>query len=259
MAMGNAAWSALRAALPTHSAPAPRTNAALRACLVPQASAEYAVPARIGDYTDFYTSIYHATNIGKQFRPDNPLLLNYQWVPIGYHGRASSWLSRAPRCAGRWVRACRQARLSLVRPMQATPTTSWTMGIYVGSRQRAWKPRGTWQTPNRMCSGLCLLNDWSARDIQGWEYQPLGPFLSKNFGSTLSSWIVTMKCWRRIARQWTRPADDPQPLPYLDAPDLRSNGAIDIQLARDAEQRPRCALTTLAPHTLCRTSYRHAS
>ena len=90
MAMGNAAWSALRAALSDALSTGSAHERALRACLVPQASAEYAVPARIGDYTDFYTSIYHATNIGKQFRPDNPLLPNYKWVPIGYHGRASS-------------------------------------------------------------------------------------------------------------------------------------------------------------------------
>ena len=256
MAMGNAAWSALRAALSDALSTGSAHERALRACLVPQASAEYAVPARIGDYTDFYPSIYHATNIGKQFRPDNPLLPNYKWVPIGYHGRASSLVVSGT--------ALRRPVGQSMPPGATQPSFGpckrldyeLEMGIYVGPGN-ALGNRVAMADAESHVFGLCLLNDWSARDIQGWEYQPLGPFLSKNFGSTLSPWIVTMEALAPYRTAWTRPPDDPQPLPYLDAPDLRSNGAIDIQLAVTLSSAKMRA-DNVAPHTLCRTSYRHA-
>lgn len=256
MAMGPAAWSALRTALSDALRMGSAREAALRACLVPQADAEYALPARVGDYTDFYTSVYHATNIGKQFRPDNPLLPNYKWVPIGYHGRASSLVvsgtglhrpvgqSMPPGASEPAFGPCKRLDYEL------------EMGIYIGPGN-ALGERVAMADAEGHVFGLCLLNDWSARDIQGWEYQPLGPFLSKNFGSTVSPWIVTLEALAPYRTAWTRPADDPQPLPYLDSADLRSRGAIDIQLAVTLSTA-RMRASNVAPQTLCRTSYRHA-
>ncbi len=256
MAAGQTAWSALRAALSDAlSAGSPREGA-LRACLVSQADVEYTVPAHVGDYTDFYTSVYHATNIGKQFRPDNPLLPNYKWVPIGYHGRASSLI-----ISGQSLR--RPVGQSM--PPGATEPAfgpckrldyELELGIYVGSGN-ALGERIAIADAESHVFGLCLLNDWSARDIQGWEYQPLGPFLSKNFGSTLSPWIVTLEALAPYRTAWTRAADDPQPLPYLDHAGLRSDGAIDIQLAVTLSTA-KMRVEKLAPQSLCQTSYRHA-
>ncbi|MBL8309606.1 MAG: fumarylacetoacetase [Burkholderiales bacterium] len=256
MAMGQTAWSSLRAALCDALGRGSIHEAALRRCLVSQSDAEYAVPARVGDYTDFYTSVYHATNIGKQFRPDNPLLPNYKWVPIGYHGRASSLV-----ISGHPLR--RPVGQSL--PPGATQPSfgpckrldyELEMGIYVGSGN-ALGERISMANAEAHVFGLCLLNDWSARDIQGWEYQPLGPFLSKNFGSTVSPWIVTLEALAPYRTAWSRPAEDPQPLPYLDSADLRDCGAIDIQLVVTLSST-RMRAQNIAPHTLCRTSYRHA-
>ena len=256
MAMGNAAWSALRAAL----SDALRTGSAHEGGTArlpgPAGSAEYTVPARIGDYTDFYTSIYHATNIGKQFRPDNPLLPNYKWCRSATTAARRPGWSRAPRCAGRSVRACRRARLSPSFGPCKRLDYELEMGIYVGPGN-ALGNRVAMADAESHVFGLCLLNDWSARDIQGWGVPAPWPFLSKNFGSTLSPWIVTMEALAPYRTAWTRPADDPQPLPYLDAPDLRSNGAIDIQLAVTLSSAKMRA-DNVAPHTLCRTSYRHA-
>ena len=256
MAHGNAASTALRLALSRLLRAGSAHEAEMLACLVAQSDAEYALPARIGDYTDFYTSVYHATNIGRQFRPDNPLLPNYKWVPIGYHGRASSIVISGqsfPRPAGQ-----------LMPPGAQSPTLApckrmdyeLEMGIFVGSGNALGARIGIDDAESHVF-GLCLLNDWSARDIQGWEYQPLGPFLSKNFASTISPWIVTLEALAPYRQRFTRANDDPQPLPYLDSAALRSEGAFDIQLevlietALMREQRS-------APHRICLTSYRHA-
>ena len=256
MAHGNAASTALRLALSRLLRAGSAHEAEMLACLVAQSDAEYALPAHIGDYTDFYTSVYHATNIGRQFRPDNPLLPNYKWVPIGYHGRASSIVISGqsfPRPAGQ-----------LMPPGAQSPTLApckrmdyeLEMGIFVGSGNALGARIGIDDAESHVF-GLCLLNDWSARDIQGWEYQPLGPFLSKNFASTISPWIVTLEALAPYRNAWTRATDDPQPLPYLDSTALRSEGAFDIQLevlietALMREQRS-------APHRICLTSYRHA-
>ena len=256
MAHGNAASTALRLALSRLLRAGSAHEAEMLACLVAQSDAEYALPAHIGDYTDFYTSVYHATNIGRQFRPDNPLLPNYKWVPIGYHGRASSIVISGqsfPRPAGQ-----------LMPPGAQSPTLApckrmdyeLEMGIFVGSGNALGARIGIDDAESHVF-GLCLLNDWSARDIQGWEYQPLGPFLSKNFASTISPWIVTLEALAPYRQRFTRANDDPQPLPYLDSAALRSEGAFDIQLevlietALMREQRS-------APHRICLTSYRHA-
>ena len=229
MAMGKAAWSALRHALSAAFAEGAADQEALAECLVAQSEAEYDVPARIGDYTDFYTSINHATNIGKLFRPDNPLLPNYQWVPIGYHGRSSSidvsgqafhrphGQLKGPDAEQPSLGACKRLDYEL------------EVGIYIGEGNDL----GTQITIDKAedhVFGLCLFNDWSARDIQGWEYQPLGPFLAKNFASTVSPWIVTMEALAPFRSAWQRPADHPQPLPYLDSAEHRESGAVDMQL-----------------------------
>ena len=256
MAMGQSAWSALRAALSDALRSGSAHEATLRPCLLPQAIAEYTVPSSIAAYTDFYTSVYHATNIGKQFRPDNPLLPNYKWVPIGYHGRASSLVvsgtglhrpvgqSMPPGATEPSFGPCKRLDYEL------------EMGVYVGPGNALGERIAIGDAESHVF-GLCLLNDWSARDIQGWEYQPLGPFLSKNFGSTLSPWIVTLEALAPYRTAWTRPDGDPQPLPYLDAPDLRSTGAIDIKLEVTLSSAKMRA-GNVPPHALCRTSYRHA-
>ena len=256
MAMGDDAWSALRLALSRALRTSSPLAGALRACLIPQSEAEYSVSARIGDYTDFYTSIHHATNIGRLFRPDNPLLPNYKWVPIGYHGRASSIAISGQQIA----RPLGQT----MAPGAQAPTLGpsrrldyeMEIGVFIGTGN-ALGSRIAVDRAEGHVFGLCLLNDWSARDIQAWEYQPLGPVLSKNFATTVSPWIVTLEALAPYRVAWTRPPDDPQPLPYLDAPTLRSEGAFDIQLEvliETAKMRARRE----APARLSLTSYRHA-
>lgn len=256
MAMGPDAWSALRRALSrVLRAGAPEADA-LRGCLVAQAEAEHAVPARIGDYTDFYTSVHHATNVGRLFRPDNPLLPNYKWVPIGYHGRASTIDVSGqafPRPVGQTMPPGAQA--PVFGPSRRLDY-ELELGVFIGPGNGPGE-RVAIKDAERHVFGLCLLNDWSARDIQAWEYQPLGPFLSKNFATTVSPWIVTLEALAPYRAPWTRPEGDPQPLPYLDSPATREHGAIDIQLE--------VALRTAAMDRdggaaarLSRTSFKHA-
>ncbi len=229
MAMGPEAAAALRgalsAALRAGSALAPRLDGAL----VGQSAVEYRVAADVGDYTDFYASIFHATAVGRLFRPDNPLLPNFKWLPIGYHGRASSIRVSGfdfPRPQGQVLPAGAQApRLSPTRRLDY----ELEVGIFVG-RGNALGAAVPLREAEQHVFGLCLLNDWSARDIQAWEYQPLGPFLGKSFATTVSPWVVTLEALAPFRLPWTRAPDEPQPLPYLaDAAALRS-GAIDIQL-----------------------------
>ena len=256
MAMGTTASSALRLALSRVLRVGSTLEAQLHAGLVAQSDAEYALPAHIGDYTDFYTSVYHATNIGRQFRPDNPLLPNYKWVPIGYHGRASSIAISGqsfPRPVGQLMPPGAEApRLAPCKRMDY----ELEMGIFIGSGNVLGTRIGIDKAESHVF-GLCLLNDWSARDIQGWEYQPLGPFLSKNFASTISPWIVTLEALAPYRNAWTRDANDPQPLPYLDSTALRGEGAFDIQLeALIITEKMR--EQSLPPHRICLTNYRHA-
>ncbi len=197
--------------------------------LVAQSQVELGLPCEIGDYTDFYTSIHHATTIGRQFRPDQPLLPNYRWVPIGYHGRASSIVAsghgfrrprgqtRAPDAAAPVLGPCARLDYEL------------EIGVVIGQPNALGEPITMARAEDHVF-GLALFNDWSARDIQGWEYQPLGPFLSKNFASTLSPWIVTLEALAPYRRPFVRAAGEPDPLPYLDAPDNRASGAFDIEL-----------------------------
>lgn len=229
MALGQSHWSALRLALSR----ALREGAALRATveplLVAQADAEYTTPARIGDYTDFYISVHHATAVGKQFRPDNPLLPNYKWVPIGYHGRASSIgvNQKFPRPVGQ-TRPANEGETPQFGPC-ARLDYELELGIFVGTGN-AQGERIELADADSHVFGLCILNDWSARDIQAWEYQPLGPFLSKNFASTISPWIVTMEALEPFRTQWNRGAGEPQPMPYLSSDANRAMGAYDVQM-----------------------------
>jgi fumarylacetoacetase len=256
MALGAAAWSALRLALSRalHAGAADQPQWA--ACLVPQAGAEFAVPARIGDYTDFYTSVHHATNIGRQFRPDNPLLPNYKWVPIGYHGRASSIAVSGQR----FLRPVGQTMPPGATEPRFGPCQrldyELEIGIFVGPGNPGGEPIPMDQAESHVF-GVCLLNDWSARDIQAWEYQPLGPFLSKNFATTISPWIVTLEALAPFRMPFTRPADDPQPLPYLQSPGNSLIGALDLQLEVQLQSEPMRAAGIDAAR-LTHTSYRHA-
>lgn len=256
MSLGEKSWSALRLALSRALREGSPYEAQLRPCLIAQSAVEYALPAHIGDYTDFYTSVYHATNIGRQFRPDNPLLPNYKWVPIGYHGRASSIAVSGhafPRPVGQLMPP--GALAPILAPCKRMDY-ELEMGIFVGTGN-ASGTRIDIEDAESHVFGLCLLNDWSARDIQGWEYQPLGPFLSKNFASTISPWIVTLEALAPYRSAWTRATDDPQPLPYLDSPSLRREGAFDIELEVLIDTEKMRA-QSLAPHRICLTSYRHA-
>ena len=256
MALGTPAWSALRLALSRALREGSATQAALQDGLVPQAEAEYDVPARIGDYTDFYTSVHHATNIGRLFRPDNPLLPNYKWVPIGYHGRASS--------IGISGQQFRRPVGQTLAPGATEPTLGPSkrldieleLGIFIGSGNALGEAIDITQAEDHVF-GICLLNDWSARDIQGWEYQPLGPFLSKSFASTLSPWVVTLEALAPYRVPFTRPAEDPQPMAYLDSAANRSGGAFDIQL-QVGLLTPKMRAAGQTDASICRTSYRHA-
>jgi len=229
MALGPQARRIVRVALSAALAEGSAQQAELAACLVPQADAEMVLPCRIGDYTDFYISVHHATTIGKQFRPDNPLLPNYRWVPIGYHGRASSI-----QVSGQ---AFRRPVGQTKAPQTSVPTLSPSrrldyeleMGIVIGQANAQGEPVPIEHAEDHVF-GLTLFNDWSARDIQGWEYQPLGPYLSKNFASTLSPWVVTMEALAPFRRPFSRPEGDPQPLPYLDSRQNREAGAVEVEL-----------------------------
>jgi fumarylacetoacetase len=229
MSMGREAWSTLRLALSRALREGAPQTQAWHAALVPQLAAEFRVPAQVGDYTDFYTSIHHATAVGRLFRPDNPLLPNYQWVPIGYHGRASSLgVSGQSFRRPRGQTLAQGSSAPVLAPSQRLDY-ELEVGLFVGTGNERGAPIDIVEAEAHLF-GLCLLNDWSARDLQSWEYQPLGPFLSKNFATTLSPWIVTMEALAPYRAAFERPAGDPQPLPYLDSPLNRERGAIDLIL-----------------------------
>ena len=253
MALGDAYWSALRLALSR----ALRTGSALQTLIAPllvsQASAEFSMPAQVGDYTDFYISIHHATAGGKQMRPDAPLLPNYKWVPIGYHGRSSSLVvsgHEVLRPIGQLKPATPDGDPSF-GPCQRLDY-ELEMGVFVGTGN-AQGTRIPIDQADTHIFGLCLLNDWSARDIQYWEYQPLGPFLAKSFATTISPWIVTREALEPFRIPFTRPATDPQPLPYLMSETVKEAGFYDIHLTAElTTERSRAA--KVAPATLTDTN-----
>ncbi|WP_448548415.1 fumarylacetoacetase [Thalassotalea fusca] len=256
MGMGKAVWHAVRVALSEGLATGSALESQLATCLVPMADVEYDLPCRIGDYTDFYTSIHHATSVGKLFRPDNPLLPNYKWVPIGYHGRSSSI-----EVSGH---SFKRPKGQLKPPTADTPVFGackrldyeMEVGIYIGNGNELGDTISMDEAEDHVF-GICLFNDWSARDIQGWEYQPLGPFLAKNFVSTVSPWIVTTEALAPYRCAWTRDESDPQPLEYLESSLNREAGAFDIQLEVQLEtEKMRNANDQAARLSL--SSFRHS-
>jgi fumarylacetoacetase len=189
-----------------------------------------ALPAEIGDYTDFYAGIHHATNVGRLLRPDQPLMPNYKYVPVGYHGRASSVVP--PGAAIRRPSGQIKPASADVPCFAASRRLDYELelGIWVGSGNELGNPVPIGEAASHI-AGYCLLNDWSARDIQGWEYQPLGPFLAKNFATTISPWIVTPEALAPFRlKQPSRPEGDPAPLPYLMDQADQAEGALDLEL-----------------------------
>lgn len=233
MAAGPGVWTMLRGRLSellgADSCPT-SLRAQLETCLVPQSEAAMLLPADIGGYTDFYASIFHATNVGSMFRPDQPLLPNYKWVPIGYHGRSSSLV-----VSGTPVRRPRGQLKPPEAPAPAFgPCKNLDYELELGALVGPGNPLGETIPLADAASrifGVVLLNDWSARDIQAWEYQPLGPFLAKNFATTLSPWVVTMEALAPFrVPAFTRPAGDPAPLPYLTDPADAAHGGLDLTM-----------------------------
>jgi fumarylacetoacetase len=229
MALGPQAWSALRLAL-SRVLSDPSQQARLQKFLTPIAEAELFLPVKIANFTDFYASIFHATNAGKLFRPDNPLMPNYKYVPVAYHSRASSVCvsgtpvrrplgqTKGPNDAAPAYRASRSLDYEL------------ELGFYIGTPSALGEPVPIDRAGGHIF-GFCLLNDWSARDIQAWESLPLGPFLAKNFATSVSPWVVTTEALApyRVAA-FQRPAGDPAPLPYLSSADDQASGGYDIAL-----------------------------
>ncbi len=256
MAMGLEIWSALRLALSRALRTGAAEQAVLTKCLVPLADVEYSLPCRIGDYTDFYTSVFHATSVGALFRPDNPLLPNYKWVPIGYHGRSSS--------IGVSGQSFHRPSGQIKAPDAGQPVLAPSqkldyeleVGIYIGSGNELGEPIDLDEADQHVF-GLCLLNDWSARDIQAWEYQPLGPFLAKNFASTVSPWIVTLEALAPYRVEWTRDLADPKPLAYLDSETNSAHGAFDMALEvyLKTEQMRSAGLEA---HKVCETNFKYS-
>ena len=229
MALGPAHWSALRARLFDLLAEGAPESSQAQAFLVPMPEAVMELPCRIGDYTDFYASINHATNVGRMFRPENPLLPNYKHLPVGYHGRASSIVASGADI----VRPHGQIKPSPEAPPEFAPTRQLDyeleLGFFVGPGNELGQ-RIPIEAAEQHLFGVCLLNDWSARDIQAWEYQPLGPFLAKNFATTISPWVVTMEALAPFRAAAARPSDDPALLPHLLSQQDRECGGLAVEL-----------------------------
>jgi fumarylacetoacetase len=245
MALGPSSWSELRnlliALLSVESDAAIRER--LAPCLVTMRDVQMQLPAQIGDYTDFYASIYHARRVGELFRPDNPLLPNYKHIPIAYHGRSSSIVPSGT---------------DIHRPFGQTKSISGNpgfgpsrsldyeleVGIFIGPGNHLGAPIPIGQAEKHIF-GLCLVNDWSARDMQTWEYQPLGPFLAKSFATTVSCWVVPLAALQPYrAPVFERDPGDPEPLPYLRPPCTKC-GAFDLTL--EVSLQSRLMRTTGAP------------
>jgi fumarylacetoacetase len=230
MALGRDHWSPLRRRIAELLRAGSPHQAAVEPLLVPIHEATMAVPARIGDYTDFYASIHHATNVGSLFRPGNPLLPNYKYVPIGYHGRASSIVvSGTPVHRPNGQSKDAAAAAPVFGPSRSLDY-ELEVGFFAGPANALGDSIPTDDAEDRIF-GLCLVNDWSARDIQAWEYQPLGPFLAKNFATSISPWVVSMDALAPFrVPAYPRPAGDPEPLPYLTSTADRQHGGIDLTL-----------------------------
>ncbi len=234
-------------------APASDRRAASRH-LVAQADVDMLLPAAVGDYTDFYASIFHATNVGRLFRPDNPLLPNYKYIPIGYHGRASSLVPTGTPVR----RPCGQTREGDAEP-KFGPTRAldyeMELGFFVSAGNRPGETIPIGEAEEHIF-GVCLVNDWSARDMQAWEYQPLGPFLAKSFATSLSPWVVTMEALAPFrAPAFRRAEGDPAPQPYLFGQDDREKGGLDLWL-QVSLLSARMREAGIAPAALGRSNFR---
>ena len=256
MQLGLRRWTALRRRLIElldDSAPRPIQNRT-QPLLIPTRDVQMLLPAQIGDYTDFYASIHHATRVGKLFRPDNPLLPNYKYVPIGYHGRASSIVVSGAEIQ----RPCGQTKPTAAETpafgLSRSLDYELEVGIFIGPGNRLGRPIPIAEAEQHIF-GLCLANDWSARDIQSWEYQPLGPFLSKSFATTISPWLVPLQALapHRVPVS-ARPAGDPAPLPYLNSLDP-AHTAINITLEVSL-QSARMRENNFGPHLVGRSNLR---
>ena len=254
MSLGPQAWSALRLGLSRALSTDNGNAAAIRQHLIPMMQTEVRMPVAFRNFTDFFASIFHATNAGRMFRPDSPLMANYKYVPVAYHSRASS-----VRVSGLPIKRPHGQRKG---PNEAEPSYGPSrnldfeleLGAYVGTGTELGNTVAVGKAADHVF-GYCLLNDWSARDVQAWEYQPLGPFLGKNFGTTISPWVVTAEAlapFRTAA--YVRPQGDPAPLPHLDDSEDRANGGLDITLEAyvltEAMRRD-----GIAPHRITQTSF----
>jgi len=201
----------------------------LEPIIIPQSAVKMHLPCEIPDFTDFYAGIYHATNVGSMLRPELPLAPNYQWIPVGYHGRSSSIVPSGVSVK----RPIGQTRASDGKPPYVQPTRrldyELELGVFIGKSNQQGTPIPLDDAEEHFF-GMCILNDWSARDIQAWEAMPLGPFLAKNFATSISPWIVTRHALEPFRKTWSRADDFPQPLPYLNSLNNELHGGIEIHL-----------------------------
>jgi fumarylacetoacetase len=257
MGMGTTSWHALRHALfaMLASNASESVRSLIRPCLIALTDIEYSLPAIIGDYTDFYTSIHHARNVGRLIFPENPLTPNFQWLPIAYHGRASSVAVSGYNFHRPWGQS--------MAPGAPTPTYGpcarldfeLEMGLFVGSGNIQGKQIALANAEEHIF-GMCLLNDWSARDHQFWEMAPLGPFLGKNFCTSISPWIVTMEALEPFRLPFVRPSNEPQPLSYLEHSKNRMHGSVDVQLEVTIESELHRS-KGIKPSLVTKTSFKH--
>ena len=255
LAGANNSYSGLRRKLTSLLNAATATEAervTMTANMIAVDECEFSVPFSIGDYTDFYCSIYHATNVGSMFRPDNPLMPNYKYIPIGYHGRASSIVISGTDIS----RPHGQNRSDAEKPPVFIPCKNldyeMELGFFTGQGNQLGQPIPIGEAEDHIF-GVCLVNDWSARDIQAWEYQPLGPFLSKSFATTVSPYVVTMEALAPFrTKAFERDADDPEPLEYLDD-GSKNFGGLDINLEVYI-QSEKMRNENIEPHPLSRSN-----
>jgi len=257
LASAPAARRALRQTLSQGLREGSAQQAAWAPHLLPQSAVTLGVPCEVRDYTDFYVGIHHATAVGKLFRPDNPLLPNYKWVPIGYHGRASTLIASGTP----FKRPMGQLKAPDADAPRLAPTQrldlELELGIVIGQPSAMGEPVPMARAEDHVF-GLTLFNDWSARDVQAWEYQPLGPFLAKNFASTVSPWIVTLEALAPFRQPFVRDAADPQPLPYLSSDANHRAGMINVDL-EVLLQTPRMREAGQAPELISRSNFAEAA
>jgi fumarylacetoacetase len=255
MALGHQRWSALRRSIFGLLREGSEERADIEKYICKQSDVHMLLPAMIGDYTDFYASLYHATNVGSMFRPDNPLLPNYKHIPIGYHGRASSIVASSTpihRPSGQLKPP--DAENPIFGPSKRLDY-ELEVGVFIGDGNELGCPIPISEAEQH-AFGFCLVNDWSARDVQAWEYQPLGPFLAKSFATTISPWIVTMEALAPFRAPAFKRADgDPPPLPYLSDDTNQRRGGLDIKLdVLIATKKMR--EQNIAPHRISRGNFR---